>query len=80
MVKVIHHMTQKQQQEKQQQIGTGSGYYNTQHSTPERYTPIDLYRKLDQEFHFSTDPCTGPTNRLGCKIFYAKQDDGLTKP
>lgn len=70
-------MTQKQQQ---QRIGTISGYYQTQNSTPERYTHTDLNRKLDEEFHFTTDPCAEPTNRLGCKIFYTKQDDGLAKP
>src|SRR5215212_2292666 len=45
----------------------------------EWWTPLDLYRKLNDEFHFTTDPCAEPTNRLGCKIFYTKQDNGLYK-
>jgi phage N-6-adenine-methyltransferase len=43
------------------------------------YAPLDLYQKLDQEFHFDIDPCAEKTNRLGCKIFYTAQDDGLAK-
>lgn len=45
----------------------------------EWYTPLDLYRKLNDEFHFTTDPCAEPTNRLECKVFYTKLDDGLSK-
>jgi site-specific DNA-methyltransferase (adenine-specific) len=45
----------------------------------EWYTPLDFYRKLDDEFHFDIDPCADPTNRLGCKIFYTQADDGLAK-
>jgi len=43
----------------------------------EWYTPLDLYKSLDNEFHFTTDPCAESTNRLGCKIFYTKEQDGL---
>jgi site-specific DNA-methyltransferase (adenine-specific) len=46
----------------------------------EWYTPLPLYQKLNEEFHFTTDPCSDPTNRLGCEIFYTKEDDGLSKP
>lgn len=43
----------------------------------EWYTPLEVYQKLDAEFHFTTDPCAEPTNRLGCQIFYTKDQDGL---
>lgn len=42
-------------------------------------TPADLFKKLDEEFHFQTDPCTTKDNPLGCKYFYTKDDDGLTR-
>ena len=45
----------------------------------EWYTPMKLYHKLDQEFHFDIDPCADTTNRLGCKIFYTAKEDGLSK-
>jgi phage N-6-adenine-methyltransferase len=45
----------------------------------EWFTPLDLYHKLDEEFHFYIDPCTTSANPLGCRIFYTKEDDGLTK-
>lgn len=43
-------------------------------------TPLELYNGLDNEFHFTTDPCADPSNHLGCKVFYTKEDDGLAKP
>jgi phage N-6-adenine-methyltransferase len=45
----------------------------------EWYTPLELYTKLDREFHFDIDPCTEMTNRLGCKTFFTLEDDGLNK-
>ena len=41
------------------------------------YTSLDIYRELDDEFHFTTDPFAEPTNRLGCKVFFTKVTDGL---
>jgi phage N-6-adenine-methyltransferase len=55
-------------------------YYQIQNHTSEWYTPLDLYRELDEEFHFVTDPCAEPSNRLHCKIFYTRKDNGLEKP
>jgi phage N-6-adenine-methyltransferase len=53
------------------------GYYNTSNSTIERYTPLHLFQKWDQEFHFTTDPCADPNNYLGCKVYFTKHTDGL---
>ena len=39
-------------------------------------TPKDLFRKLDEEFHFTLDPCATPQTAK-CKKFYTKNDDGL---
>jgi len=40
-------------------------------------TPLTLFKKLDEEFHFKTDPCTTKDNPLGCEVFYTKEIDGL---
>ncbi|TVL96981.1 MAG: adenine methyltransferase [Candidatus Brocadia sp. WS118] len=40
-------------------------------------TPLDLYKKLNEEFHFKTDPCTTQDNPLGCEVFYTKERNGL---
>jgi phage N-6-adenine-methyltransferase len=45
----------------------------------EWFTPLDLYKKLDEQFRFRIDPCAEPSNRLGCKIFFTKEDDGLAR-
>jgi hypothetical protein len=45
--------------------------------TSEWYTPFDLYKELDSEFHFVTDPAAEPTNRLGCKVYITKSQNGL---
>lgn len=37
----------------------------------------ELYIPLDNEFHFTTDPCTFPDNPLGCEVFYTKETNGL---
>lgn len=42
-------------------------------------TPLDLFRALDNEFGFRTDPCTTPDNPLGTEVFYTKEQDGLDK-
>ena len=39
-------------------------------------TPKDLFRKLDEEFHFTLDPCATPQTAK-CKKFYTKNNDGL---
>lgn len=44
-------------------------------NTGEWGTPLDLYKKLDEEFHFETDPCTTKDNPLGTKYFYTKDSD-----
>lgn len=39
-------------------------------------TPKDLYDKLNEEFHFTLDPCcTKETAK--CKKFFTKEDDGI---
>lgn len=43
----------------------------------EWFTPLPLFRAWDRVFHFTTDPCADPTNRLGLKVYYTKKDDGL---
>ena len=40
-------------------------------------TPFDLYKSLNDEFHFTLDPCTTPDNPLGTPKFYTKAEDGL---
>ena len=41
-------------------------------------TPIELFNKLDQEFHFTLDPCADEYNHK-CKRYYTIQDNGLSK-
>lgn len=45
--------------------------------TSEWYTPLELYEELDSEFHFVTDPAAEATNRLGCKVYITKNQNGL---
>lgn len=45
----------------------------------EYITPKWLYKQLDDEFHFTLDPCTTKRNPLGTPKFYTKKDDGLHK-
>lgn len=41
-------------------------------------TPIDFFRKLDDEFHFTLDPCcTHETAK--CEKHYTIEDDGLAQ-
>jgi len=44
--------------------------------TPEYSTPLSLYYQLDQEFHFTLDPCATIENHK-CKVFYTIKEDGL---
>lgn len=39
-------------------------------------TPKDFFDKLDQEFHFTLDPCATSDNAK-CEKYYTKEQDGL---
>lgn len=39
-------------------------------------TPDDLYRQLDNEFHFDLDPCADHNNHK-CNLYYTKDENGL---
>ncbi len=39
-------------------------------------TPQDFYDKLNEEFHFTLDPCADEFNHK-CDKYYTKSDDGL---
>lgn len=41
-------------------------------------TPQDFFDKLDQEFHFTLDPCSDLFNHK-CKKFFTIEDDGLSQ-
>lgn len=41
-------------------------------------TPIDLYQKLDDEFHFTLDPCCQEYNHR-CEKYYTSDMDGYDK-
>ena len=41
-------------------------------------TPQDFFDKLDEEFHFTLDPCASSSN-YKCLNYYTKDDDGLSK-
>lgn len=41
-------------------------------------TPQELFDNLDDEFHFTLDPCATKENHK-CKKYYTKKDDGLSK-
>lgn len=41
-------------------------------------TPQDFFDKLNEEFHFTLDPCANEENHK-CNLFYTKEQDGLTK-
>jgi len=49
------------------------------HDTVEWFTPPYLFEAYNQIYHFVLDPCTSKDNPLGCKYFYTKEDDGLSK-
>lgn len=46
-------------------------------NTSEWYTPLEIYKELHDEFHFTTDISAEPTNRLGCEVFITKDVDAL---
>ena len=39
-------------------------------------TPMDFFKALDAEFHFTLDPCASPENAK-CKKYYTEQTNGL---
>ena len=41
-------------------------------------TPQDFFDNLNEEFHFTLDPCANEKNHK-CDLFYTKEQDGLTK-
>lgn len=41
-------------------------------------TPIDIYNKLDAEFHFDLDPCSTDSNHK-CDKYFTKEINGLSK-
>ena len=41
-------------------------------------TPQDFFDNLNEEFHFTLDPCANEENHK-CDLFYTKEQDGLTK-
>lgn len=46
---------------------------------PDWETPPDLFRSLDEEFHFTLDAASSDANAL-CARHYTLEDDGLTQP
>lgn len=43
----------------------------------EHFTPLPLYRKYNERFKFTLDPCTTDDNPLGTPKFYTINDNGL---
>ena len=39
-------------------------------------TPLDLFKKLDNEFHFTLDPCATDENAK-CMKYFTKEQNGL---
>lgn len=46
--------------------------------TDEWATPQEFFDKLNNEFHFTLDPCANEQNHK-CKKFYTKEQDGLSQ-
>lgn len=46
--------------------------------TDEWETPQELFNELNQEFHFTLDPCASADNHK-CEKWYSRSDDGLSK-
>ena len=46
--------------------------------TPEWATPQKLFDELNDEFHFTLDPCSTHENAK-CERHYTKEDDGLSQ-
>ena len=47
--------------------------------TPLWETPVNLFKKLDDEFHFTLDVCALKTNAK-CRRFFSPEEDGLKQP
>ena len=47
-------------------------------STDEWETPSDVYKALDDEFHFTLDPCATKENRK-CEKYFTAEENGLEK-
>ena len=41
-------------------------------------TPQAFFDKLNEEFHFTLDPCADENNHK-CSLYFTKEQDGLTK-
>lgn len=41
-------------------------------------TPKEIYKQLDDEFHFNLDPCASDTNHK-CDKYYTTENDGLSQ-
>lgn len=39
-------------------------------------TPADLFKKLNDEFHFTLDPCADESNHK-CEKYFTKEQNGL---
>ena len=46
--------------------------------TDEWYTPQYLFDELNDEFHFTLDPCASDQNHK-CDLYFTRQDDGISK-
>jgi site-specific DNA-methyltransferase (adenine-specific) len=47
-------------------------------NTEDWETPSDFFKTLDEEFHFTLDPCATPSNAK-VERYYTKEDNGLAK-
>ena len=45
-------------------------------NTDEWATPVKFFEELNEEFHFTLDPCATDENHK-CSKYYTKDDDGL---
>lgn len=45
-------------------------------NTPEWATPQDFFNKLNEEFHFTLDPCSNDSNHK-CDKYFTEEQDGL---
>jgi phage N-6-adenine-methyltransferase len=48
-------------------------------SNNEWQTPPEIFKKLNNEFHFDLDPCATKDNNLGTPDFFTKEYDGLKR-
>jgi len=46
--------------------------------TNEWATPQQFYNELNEEFHFTLDPCATKENAK-CEKYYTEEDDGLAQ-